>query len=1399
MENSGIASKITFKEVRALAANEGWSKRLLDRLDRFLGAAILLTPAVLGPTGIIALSFLEPKDELIKIGRSLIERFSSSRTEDFVARRRRMTAAYCLMTYTAFFDAIEVKLPNFAREVALTDEERSLIAQSPRQQDFPTTQPQDAATLIEFPHPAMAPAAERAARIDLYQRLTQAYLRFVQGLAVWESDSGQRSQLKTAIQALPETAAEIFEAQYLELVIKYPEFYRWAELYELTKSRQLSSDLIGDLDEKIHLFAQAAQGIDVGLRHLNELVTAAAGLRTGGGSSADRVTRGLHNVYVNNIEQPVIDDKPPDPAVASLTYPRKCDIFVPQSFQVIRYLDPTLRLELESAWANAATGQDLGTFTLRYLESAYSTETPLLVLGHPGSGKSLYTEMIAARFAPPRYHPIRIELRDINADDELQEQIERQIYKDTGYDVSWALVADEWCDYPPVIILDGYDELLQASGKVFSNYLRRVQTFQRREAVQGRPVRVIVTSRITLIDKTLMPLGVTVVKLQDFDTILRDRWIDVWNETNSAYFARTGVRPFGVPQDWESSHLAAQPLLLLMLAIYDSEANELRHSDLDRTLLYHSLLVRFIERERTKGDSANEFRALTSVEQKAQIESDLERLGVTALGMFNRRSLYIEGDALNKDIAYFGLGRERDVQSGKKLTQAELLVGSFFFIHESKSGSGTTGDVITPTAFEFLHNTFGEFLTADFILRKVLDATHSIRSLGEDRRLSDLRERQLIQPPNDWLACLVFTSLHTRPVVCSMMREWLAHRLRMEDRQAGNFEEDLTVVTLRQLDEVLVGNAASTVSGHVALSPYGSFSTLGHLAVYSLNLVLLVLTLTGGDVTFNEASLATPLAGCPPWHRLIGLWRSWFSLESLAGLRSAMQARRRGEEIVLSLPSGELAKGTSVLENTYNVADSLADDVVYGLAASHVFDVGGVNWDHLSTAAQRLSAHGIDLFPLFDVRTAGDGIPWIRSVADHMSHSGHFSEAEKLFRRALDILVLSSDWIGVADTYVKLARLMYSSGRASAAEDCYQKAIEILNPLGSLRRIAEICREMAELKSTAAVFDEAEGWSQRAAEIFERMGDEPSVADTYRQLGSFMLDGGRPDSARFHLTSALDIFERLGYQTGIAETYRQMGRLGFLTGRPDEAERSYERALEIFERLNDQLDIARTCVQIGQFRWHLKRFDQAESSYRRAAGIFGRCGAWPQLGDAHYWLGMIAKQNGHPEEAESGYLRALDILQSRGDPLLAAPAHHQLGMLYQEQGQVEAAERNYREALDVFLGKSDQRAFQTASMLAKLLADENRHVEACEVLLSSAKEAYEITGNWDLADVKLLSRERQILGQDSFWQLITDRFPQELQNELVTVIKKSGKHLPCTFKSSVAHVHGSHCAAEPVT
>ena len=361
----------------------------------------------------------------------------------------------------------------------------------------------------------------------------------------------------------------------------------------------------------------------------------------------------LHRAHLDDIEQPVIDDRY-EAQGPGLAYPTRAESYVPQAYRVARYPGAEAHLEREDVWDEMPALDDLGPFLLRYLESPYSVQTPLLVLGHPGSGKSLLTRMLAARLAYPAYTAVRVELRDVNPDTDIQAQVEAQIRKDTGRDVNWADFAANMAMSPPVVILDGYDELLQATGNLFANYLDEVRRFQHREAVQGRPVRVIVTSRITLIDKAVVPPGSTIVRLEAFDAPRRDAWTAVWNTRNDGYFRQAGVTPFRLPDNERLAQLAEQPLLLLMLALYDSRANELSsRPDLDQTLLYHALLVRFIERELTKGKSGTEYLRLPAPERRAVLDRELERLGVAAIGMFNRQALHIRREELNADLRYF--------------------------------------------------------------------------------------------------------------------------------------------------------------------------------------------------------------------------------------------------------------------------------------------------------------------------------------------------------------------------------------------------------------------------------------------------------------------------------------------------------------------------------------------------------------------------------------------------------------------------------------------------------------------------------------------------------------------------------------------------------------------------
>ncbi len=147
------------------------------------------------------------------------------------------------------------------------------------------------------------------------------------------------------------------------------------------------------------------------------------------------------------------------------------------------------------------------------------------------------------------------------------------------------------------------------------------------------------------------------------------------------------MKPFILP-DEKDPHgrsilgLAEQPLLLLMLALYDSDDNRLKKGQgIDRTVLYDSLLRRFVLRERKK---RKDFDELKTAEQEGEVDRDIQRLGVAAIGMYNRRKLHILSSELEEDLKCFEMERQIVVENGRPLSQADMLLGSFFFVHKSK-------------------------------------------------------------------------------------------------------------------------------------------------------------------------------------------------------------------------------------------------------------------------------------------------------------------------------------------------------------------------------------------------------------------------------------------------------------------------------------------------------------------------------------------------------------------------------------------------------------------------------------------------------------------------------------------------------------------------------------------
>lgn len=978
---------LTFKQVCDLIKKEGKQEpKLIDAVDNLLGLVLICSPVALGPAAVIALlPLISTKNEIVKLGKGAFEALTKKKDEDYLGRQERMQMAYGLLVFTAFFDALDAQMSNDLRDkIGLLKPEKVFLSKRAaakvlrEQNTLPVscdqTEAPFATVQFPFPHPTESLTQQTERHASLWKQMGQGFGEFIQKLAVWE-EAGEKEQalMSSWTQKVPEAAAMFFEAQYFELSRRFEDFAVWANLQEHKKTKELIAGLSDYVKQYATLSTMSDRSIDIGFAKLHAAVLdipKALEIR-----QATDLVESLAKHYRARINDPIIKDEPAEDKPRP-SFPRVCDAFVPQAFRVLRQTGKGRRLEDEKTWEALPRRNDLGAFMLSYLSSPYSTESPLLILGHPGSGKSLLTTVLSSQLMSEQYTAICVRLREVNAEAGVVTQIEDAIRRITNISVdSWAKLSSAFKNSPPLVILDGYDELLQASGKVFAGYLKDVQHFQQNEAEQGRPVRVIVTSRVTLIDKATVPTGTTIVRLLEFDENQRERWIGIWNRTNVNYFREAGIEEFALPEKKEAGSekilaLAEQPLLLLMLALYDLQDNQLRKSKgLDRTKLYNSLLRQFVTREREKEKT---FVDTTQGDKKKVLDTEMQRLGVAALGMYNRRKVHILAPELNDDLKFFGAERPLAVASGRALSQADLLLGSFFFVHKSQAqhAAGAPETHEETSAFEFLHNTFGEFLTADFILRRALAEVEALQAFQTNDALREDLEKRLNSADGfkrEWFASLVYTPLFTRPVVLEMMREWVNHVLKERNLSRESFLESLDTIVLNQIKRLLnkrempsIIRKESAQEGYRA--SFGDHPLLGHIAIYSINLIIFRVILCNQPFVFDESQITTHEDGTRPWDRLAHVWRSWFSLDNLNGVTAVMFADREDSKItVRARTKFQVTDSQNRLETCLNVAHSLADNVSSGLTGLLLFEPEKDNHLEIEDIAKRLETEKIDL------------------------------------------------------------------------------------------------------------------------------------------------------------------------------------------------------------------------------------------------------------------------------------------------------------------------------------------------------------------------------------------------------------------------------------------------------
>ncbi|MDI2130060.1 helix-turn-helix domain-containing protein [Yinghuangia seranimata] len=519
--------------------------------------------------------------------------------------------------------------------------------------------------------------------------------------------------------------------------------------------------------------------------------------------------------------------------------------YVNPAFRAALY-DQSAAPHVDSWWSGRAVHDDIAGFLAGELVSAYAPRRLLMVLGDPGTGKSLLTRLLAARLPPGDYLPVRIELRDVLPGTATLDQLERAVRQATLRAAGWEDVRDAAPEVLPVLIFDGFDELLQAGTVDQWNYLENLAAFQAGCLANGTPVAVVVTSRTVVADQAHIPDGTLVARLEPFDADRIERWLQVWNAANGAALRRNrGALP---PSDLGAVHpeLASQPLLLFMLALYYAFAGGAEPgvvARLSRGGLYERLLRLFVRRQVVKREPK-----LRPAAVEEKVERELDDLSVIAVAMFIRGRQGVSAEEAAHDLAFL-----REPDDTPERPDACMLFGRFFFIHEARTGAD---DALSRSRrwYEFLHATFGEYLVARKIVRTL-------------RRC----------PDGDAHDGLLFNLLAAAP---------LTDHMRILDDLGELLEEDGTASVPALFQASLKDRPLGAWTAYNPTEETAVF----RCASYSVNLVLLVLAKYGKvSVSDLVAPGAKPRAA---WHKHAMLWNSQFSAASWDALTGVVATKR---------------------------------------------------------------------------------------------------------------------------------------------------------------------------------------------------------------------------------------------------------------------------------------------------------------------------------------------------------------------------------------------------------------------------------------------------------------------------------------------------------------------------
>lgn len=352
-------------------------------------------------------------------------------------------------------------------------------------------------------------------------------------------------------------------------------------------------------------------------------------------------------------------------------------------------------------------------------------------------------------------------------------------------------------------------------------------------------------------------------------------------------------------------------------------------------------------------------------------------------------------------------------------------------------------------------------------------------------------------------------------------------------------------------------------------------------------------------------------------------------------------------------------------------------------------------------------------------------VPVLTNMGNLRSAQGRYSEAEKLYREALQRVEGTTPEEAVDHREVvlpmqSLAATLTDQRRFSEAAEIYKEAIVVAEGVGDYFREGELRRGLAVCLAKSGDFERSHEQFALLLESAERFDlPEDTVAMIVRDLGVTAMRMGKPDEAIGHFRSARSRYEALGDKVRIAGTlldeveareqqdlkaqeelirealkilkgtrhnetkllaYDRLVWTLFEQRRIRDALFAFREERRLLRRLSRPRSLARRLAEVASILGSFRLHSEAARMMKKAVELYKEIGDDIGYTESRNGLAIQLLGLGREGEAEKIYTDNLESARRTENRVLEAEALINLGELRRRQGKMQQAIATLREA-----------------------------------------------------------------------------------------------------------------------